>query len=591
MTSIEKLLDFVGKHSTGSIVETCLLTQRFPDSRGLLAPYKQCNYLLSLMLTTPEPSRVENELTETEWNSHCKILNEVFGDYHKRYLPEPGDDPSSPDWSKPREVAMLTFAHHVTSRRVNSSLPQVISRIKAILVPFDSQIEERFKISASTLLSMIERLEAFLQSKADSFMIKAKDAESRRLKFVEKCKRERWTLEQAKEQAQLDPDASDSLECVLRFSDSFKFERHFLESEFGLEETRHFLDLFLSIRGNGNSQIYPTDALEAESKPIFEVSPGEYLVPVFNSLHYATENCLTDSLTSKDGKLKDAVLKKRDKFLEEATVGIVKGFFGPSAQVLVEACESQRGQFEHDVILIWNRRLLLIEAKAHRVKQPPRDPLEAYKRINEAFKASIQKAYDQANRVRKRLVNGERVPLYNLKSDKLLELNPQDFDEIYIVCVTSDSLGPVATGYSLLEKSRNEPFPLVVTYFDLETILNGFSHFGLGPKDFFQYLDQRLPLTKRLIASDELEPAGFFICNDGLHALAKANGRIILTPRDGEIFDDIWTELNCGKKADRYKKKRTLLEVSSTLGSAKKPGRNDLCHCGSGKKYKRCCLA
>ena len=23
----------------------------------------------------------------------------------------------------------------------------------------------------------------------------------------------------------------------------------------------------------------------------------------------------------------------------------------------------------------------------------------------------------------------------------------------------------------------------------------------------------------------------------------------------------------------------------------KKPGRNDPCHCGSGKKYKKCCLA
>ena len=25
--------------------------------------------------------------------------------------------------------------------------------------------------------------------------------------------------------------------------------------------------------------------------------------------------------------------------------------------------------------------------------------------------------------------------------------------------------------------------------------------------------------------------------------------------------------------------------------AAKRPGRNELCHCGSGKKYKHCCLA
>jgi hypothetical protein len=28
-----------------------------------------------------------------------------------------------------------------------------------------------------------------------------------------------------------------------------------------------------------------------------------------------------------------------------------------------------------------------------------------------------------------------------------------------------------------------------------------------------------------------------------------------------------------------------------TLPSAKRPGRNDPCHCGSGRKYKQCCLA
>jgi hypothetical protein len=28
-----------------------------------------------------------------------------------------------------------------------------------------------------------------------------------------------------------------------------------------------------------------------------------------------------------------------------------------------------------------------------------------------------------------------------------------------------------------------------------------------------------------------------------------------------------------------------------TLTSSKRPGRNDPCHCGSGRKYKQCCLA
>ena len=30
--------------------------------------------------------------------------------------------------------------------------------------------------------------------------------------------------------------------------------------------------------------------------------------------------------------------------------------------------------------------------------------------------------------------------------------------------------------------------------------------------------------------------------------------------------------------------------VDTTVRVEKKPGRNELCHCGSGKKYKKCCL-
>jgi SWIM/SEC-C metal-binding protein len=33
----------------------------------------------------------------------------------------------------------------------------------------------------------------------------------------------------------------------------------------------------------------------------------------------------------------------------------------------------------------------------------------------------------------------------------------------------------------------------------------------------------------------------------------------------------------------------TLLSPVETRIAEKKPGRNDPCHCGSGKKYKKCC--
>ncbi|EIF9756725.1 SEC-C domain-containing protein, partial [Escherichia coli] len=34
----------------------------------------------------------------------------------------------------------------------------------------------------------------------------------------------------------------------------------------------------------------------------------------------------------------------------------------------------------------------------------------------------------------------------------------------------------------------------------------------------------------------------------------------------------------------------TLVNVKGNMTQAKRPGRNEPCFCGSGKKYKKCCL-
>ncbi|ECL5730463.1 zinc chelation protein SecC, partial [Salmonella enterica] len=34
----------------------------------------------------------------------------------------------------------------------------------------------------------------------------------------------------------------------------------------------------------------------------------------------------------------------------------------------------------------------------------------------------------------------------------------------------------------------------------------------------------------------------------------------------------------------------TLVKIGGVMTQAKRPGRNEPCFCGSGKKYKKCCL-
>jgi hypothetical protein len=58
--------------------------------------------------------------------------------------------------------------------------------------------------------------------------------------------------------------------------------------------------------------------------------------------------------------------------------------------------------------------------------------------------------------------------------------------------------------------------------------------------------------------------------------------------------DLVKKELNVIKKISRWicyqpASQKTLVPTGNVLGQ-KEPGRNDPCHCGSGKKYKKCCL-
>lgn len=249
--------------------------------------------------------------------------------------------------------------------------------------------------------------------------------------------------------------------------------------------------------------------------------------------------------------------------------------------------------------------LFVFEAKASPVREPFRDPIRAHERIRGDFRETIQKAYEQANRVRTRLLNSENVDLYSSTGEHLTTLLASEIDRIYCVCVTSDNFGPVATNLPLLQKPSTEEFPWAVSYLDLETILNGFTFRGWGPDQLCNFLDQRLKLYGRLVASDELEPAGIYLKEGSLERLLSLDvDQVVLGPDTSQVFDEIWKEKNGGAKANFEPNKLivtdarellndgqglTVREVLSAPQKRAKVGRNEPCPCGSGSKFKHCC--
>jgi hypothetical protein len=104
-----------------------------------------------------------------------------------------------------------------------------------------------------------------------------------------------------------------------------------------------------------------------------------------------------------------------------------------------------------------------------------------------------------------------------------------------------------------------------------------------------------------------LEIAGYFITHGGLSALVEARGdKLYIDPHYSDVTDRIYearkggppveyapTEPSFGDMREMLAKAMAEDDgdepVAPTAQGRVKQGRNELCLCGSGKKYKRCC--
>jgi hypothetical protein len=218
----------------------------------------------------------------------------------------------------------------------------------------------------------------------------------------------------------------------------------------------------------------------------------------------------------------------------------------------------------------------------------------------------VQKAYEQANRIVRRLKSGEVVPLYDARGREVGRLLPDHSKLIVGVCVTRDNFGPLATNLALLlEKGADESYPWVTNIIDLANFAQAWSYLGWGSKELRRYLEQRITLHGKVFSEDELDYAGYFIRHGGFEHAARAQADLLqLNPGYSGIFDDIYRHLHLGGppvvieqtepvvtdlRRSMVSSESVFVEPVGQHMPRKKIGRNEPCPCGSAKKYKRCC--
>ncbi|WP_229626488.1 hypothetical protein, partial [Vibrio parahaemolyticus] len=244
-------------------------------------------------------------------------------------------------------------------------------------------------------------------------------------------------------------------------------------------------------------------------------------------------------------------LKARDKKLEEKTTEQFKRILPDTAMFFESAFETDNAHFEHDLVIVHDNNLLVIEAKASPPREPLRDPSRAFIRINDHFKgnAGIQKAYNQAHRLEENLRDNGFVDLYDQKGKHLYHIISEDIKNVYCICVTRDDFGALATDLSLLlEKGNGYKYPWAVNISDLEFMLDGFIYLGMTDADLYQYLDTRCLLHGKVFGTDELEYAGAFLKYGGLEHFVHLEADFVpLDISESKVFDDIYSAQLTGK--------------------------------------------
>lgn len=561
---------------------------------GLTSPARQIAFLLGILLSTPEPEDARDFSARGEWDRCVALLDEIFDHYRALMWPTEEELKAiNARWRTVRTVAGQALLHfHNTG--LMASVNQVADRVEAYLGPFDSAIAEVWGLGTAAALRICDHIRTAAYETSEAIATAAEVEERSRLALLDEWERQDLSLEEFRELASRTDHEAIFRELMSTVDALGIIREADLVESFG-EEGRAFWHTFAISRG-AVELMYPTERNPVDTHPLIACGPGVAVCPSINALYESV--LLAGELTLEAAPVRGAYHRARDRTLEDQSFDALLSILGSTAQGFRSVYETADNHFEHDIVIVVGRDLLVVEAKASPPKEPFRDLERGFVRIQRAFRSDtgLQTAYDQADRIRRRLALGENVQLFDKDGVAALDLHPEDLDDVFTACVTRDDFGPLAVDLALLLERPDEaaPFPWAVPILSLQTVAMAWEYLDRNAADFVSFLKVRRQLHGRIICWDELDVVGFHLKHGGLHWLLDPRADMVhINPHYADVFDDIHRAVDLDGPPVSIEVsepfmgdvREMLTEMLGQLSSAK---RNDPCPCGSGKKFKKC---
>lgn len=356
-----------------------------------------------------------------------------------------------------------------------------------------------------------------------------------------------------------------------------------IKTYFGEVKGQILLDVF-SLKRKERKFLYYNGDNPFSKKPLCLVDKGQRVFIVHPQfLLNAIYEFITETLENSENSFIDKYTKLKAEIVENLFLDRLKDIFGDKAKYHVSVCE-EKGTKEHDILIEYEEYIIVAEVKASKVREPFFNPDKSFIRIKDHFNSDrgIGGAYNQAIKLKMFIEGNDSIVLYENKTESF-KIDNISTKTILPFILTLNQFGSISVNTSpLLNREKSQPYPWVCNLHDLENIIEINRYLKKRPVEFIKYIIWRIENHERIISSDELDVIeGYYLYGD---VSKTSNENIFFWPIGPSLIDKIYFE----KHGIPYN--LPSLDKKIHKKSKKKIGRNELCPCGSGKKYKKCCI-
>lgn len=533
-----------------------LISNRFNSI--LIAPEQQINYILDLAVNSARSDQPKNLCSEN-WDMICSLANKIFLSYQKKYE---SDMIRAPEEARSKIfITMINYMGNVYNGKYFQTVEQLSNKINNLFFPFSVEINNHFGLSLDELLAISNTAITSLQGNLDTLMALKK------------------SHEQYKELISQGVNHDIAIKQCIELNSQphiWVTVNQLQNQKLSLEKIGIYLSMFSQSQSieKENIVFFPG---ETRIKPLIKLSHGNYFLisgnHLFQKLHMELEKAIIQ-----DEKTKTRYEKHKAKLLEINTLENLRKIFGPDAQYYESVYEKADSQYEHDLLIIYKRNLLIVECKTTPIPKQFRDVNKAYPKIFSRFKDSIGSGLNQSLNLKRLILNQNVTELYNKKGTPYLKIVSNKLDNIFCICVTEQNEGILASNLSLLFKDNLEKkYPYCINSQALTQLAELSKKLKITPSLFIKFLQSREKLHEHVIADDELDYWEYFLKHKNFNNLIKNKDFLSLSTPQISMFDRAYLEKT--HPETEFFPKRDFAKV----------GRNDPCPCESGKKYKKCC--